>query len=292
MNIISSTERLGMAEKKLNNAAPTFPNLLSRHRLGYVHIWRYAGGVAIPLSTSDVTIYCVTLRWFSNLPSAKQSQAIKQAKPSWFRPQLSYLHQCPSQDTDHNIRRTVFSFGNEMTKQSLQILQIVFTSYHWSRCLILDHFTSHGKHKDVTEKYALSKYYPDKRRQKTLCLSNRLKIRMNTHFWERKFTFRNLFIASKGCKGTCYKCPTMKQPLRPDVGRVHRDPPACLAFHHAFFADTKWTTQGQKNGRNTLNIPVSLWSWVKGVTSVEEEDQSEAVVCWNWPQLPVEGWCH
>ena len=27
-------------------------------------------------------------------------------------------------------------------------------------------------------------------------------------------------------------------------------------------------------------------------TSVEEEDQSEAVVCWNWPQLPVEGWCH
>ena len=113
MNIISSTERLGMAEKKLNNAAPTFPNLLSRHRLGYVHIWRYADGVAIPLSTSDVTIYCVTLRWFSNLPSAKQSQAIKQAKPSWFRPQLSYLHQCPSQDTDHNIRRTVFSIRND-----------------------------------------------------------------------------------------------------------------------------------------------------------------------------------
>ena len=190
MNIISSTERLGMAEKKLNNAAPTFPNLLSRHRLGYVHIWRYAGGVAIPLSTSDVTIYCVTLRWFSNLPSAKQSQAIKQAKPSWFRPQLSYLHQCPSQDTDHNIRRTVFSFGNEMTKQSLQILQIVFTSYHWSRCLILGHFTSHGKHKDVTEKYALSKYYPDKRRQKTLCLSQRLKMRMNTHFLEKKVHFR------------------------------------------------------------------------------------------------------
>ena len=114
MNIISSTERLGMAEKKLNNAAPTFPNLLSRHRLGYVHIWRYAGGVAIPLYSADVTIYCVTLRCFSNLPLAKQSQAKPcQAKPSWFRPQLSYLLLWPAQDTDHNIRRTVFSFGND-----------------------------------------------------------------------------------------------------------------------------------------------------------------------------------
>ena len=164
------------------------------HRLGYVHIWRYAGGVAIPLSSADVTIYCVTLRCFFNLPLAKQSEA----KPSWFRPQLSYLHQCPSQDTDHNIRRTVFSFGNDSTKQSFQN---VFTSYHRSRCLILDHFTSHGKHKDVTEKYALSKHHPDKRRQKTLCLSNRLKIRMNTHFWERKFTFGKPIHCQQGVQG-------------------------------------------------------------------------------------------
>ena len=165
------------------------------HRLGYVHIWRYAGGVAIPLSSADVTIYCVTLRCFSNLPLAKQS-----SKPS----QAGLDHNSATctnallKTLTTTLERAVFSFGNDKAKQSFQVFQIVFTSYHWSQCLILDHFTSHGKHKDVTEKYALSKHHPDKRRQKTLCLSNKLKIRMKTHFSERKFTFGKPFHCQQG----------------------------------------------------------------------------------------------
>ena len=130
-------------------------------------------------------------------------QAIKQAKPS----QAGLDHNSATctnallKTLTTTLERTVFSFGNDKTKQSFQVFQIVFTSYHRSQCLILDLFTSHSKHKDVTEKYALSKHHPDKRRQKTLCLSNRLKIRMNTHFWERKFTFDKPIHCQQGVQG-------------------------------------------------------------------------------------------
>ena len=54
---------------------------------------------------------------------------------------------------------------------------------------------------------------------------------------------------SRGCWLTVYKCPTVEQPLRPDVGRVH-SPPA-PTFHHAFLPATQMHSSRTKKWKKS-----------------------------------------
>ena len=109
---------------------------------------------------------------------------------------------------------------------------------------------------DVSERYALSKYCPDKNIRGP-CIRN-----LN-EYWEmmENFTFSNSIhcITAGGCSiyRGCWLTVLqvsdygLEQPLRPDVGRVHC-PPALELSHFIMLCPPppKGTVQGQKNGRN------------------------------------------
>ena len=148
--------------------------------------------------------------------------------------------------------------------------------------LIRDDFTCDGQHKDVFESYALSKYRPDKNiRAPPIC--RRIGIWMS-NFCLKIWFFQIFGLPPSMCWLTGYKCPSnMKQPQRPDVGRVH-----CHLLWHfimLFRPPLNSTVQGQKTG--TFYIPEHQSHLYRG-----RMVSSGAVVCWNWRGAACGGWCH